>query len=393
MAQRNRLNVKQIAALKKPGVYADGGGLYVRVRAKSLTRSWLYIYTLNGKRHEIGLGSLYDFDLAKARAKATELRSMLLEGRDPAEERKRKVVAAKPKPAFGPFAMQLIDGIETGFRNEKHRAQWRSSINTYAASILDRPIDTIAVDDMLRILKPIWLAKHETATRVRQRIERILDAATVQGWRSGDNPARLKGNLDLLLPRRPKGEDSHHAALPFDELPDFIIKLNKQAGIAADALKFLILTAARTDEVLGMTWQEVDWEQNIWSVPPGRMKAGRQHDVPLSDTAMAILRSIKPKVAEPDAFVFTSKGGRPLSNMAMAQLLKRMDIKVTVHGFRSTFRDWAGETTGFAREDIEMALAHTIANKTERAYRRGNALAKRREVMAAWAAFGILGLK
>ena len=373
MAQRNRLNVKQITALKEPGVYADGGGLYVRVRAKSLTRSWLYIYTLNGKRHEIGLGSLYDFDLAKARAKATELRSMLLEGLDPAEKRKRNVVAAKPKPAFGPFAMQLIDGIETGFRNEKHRAQWRLSINTYAASILDRPIDTIVVDDLLRILKPIWLAKHETATRVRERMERILDAATVQGLRSGDNPARLKGNLDLLLPRRLKGEDSHHAALPFAELPDFIVKLNKQAGVAADALKFLILTAARTGEVLGMMWQEVDWEQKIWSVPSDRMKAGRQHDVPLSDAAIAILRAIKPKVAAPDAFVFTSKGGRPLSNMAMAQLLKRMDVKVTVHGFRSTFSDWAGETTDFAREDIEMALAHIIKNKTERAYRRGNA--------------------
>ena len=218
-------------------------------------------------------------------------------------------------------------------------------------------------------------------------MERILDAATVQGLRTGDNPARLKGNLDLLLPRRPKGEDAHHAALPFSDLPDFTVKLNKQAGVAADALKFLILTAARTGEVLGMMWQEIDWKQKIWTVPADRMKAGRQHDVPLSDAAMNVLQANKPKVAAPDGFVFTSKGGRPLSNMAMAQLLKRMDIKVTVHGFRSTFRDWAGETTDYAREDIEMALAHTIKNKTERAYRRGNALAKRRDIMVAWAEF------
>lgn len=386
MHLRNKLNVKKIASLTDPKVYSDGGGLYLRVR-KSGTKSWLFIYMLSGNRGEIGLGSALDVSLADARKKAEELRSVLLSGRDPALVRKHAKLQARPKPTFGKFADELIDSIETGFRNEKHRKQWRSTITTYAEPILAKPVDEVDTTDVLALLQPIWLEKSETASRVRQRIERILDAATVRGYRSGDNPARFKGNLEFLLPRRSKGEDQHHTAMRFVDMPTFMAELAKRRALAARALEFSILTAARTGEVLGMQWQELDTENRLWTVPAERMKSDRAHQVPLSGSAIALLEGLRTPKCGPREKVFRNEKGHSLSNMAMLTLLRRMDVPVTVHGFRSSFRDWAGETTGYEREVIEMALAHTITSKAERAYRRGNALEKRRGLMDEWAGF------
>lgn len=391
MHLRNKLNVKQIAALSNPGVYSDGGGLYMRVR-KTGTRSWLYIGMINGKRREIGLGSVLDVNLSEAREKAREHRTALLAGLDPLEEKRKIVIEAKPKLTFGEVADDLLASIEGSFKNEVHRKQWRSSINRYAESILATPVSDVTSEDILKLLKPIWQTKRETATRVRQRIEKILDAAAVRGLRSGDNPARYKGHLEFLLPSKRPTEIKHHKALPFTELPLFMTKLQKRPATAARALEFSIMTAARTGEIRGAIWDEIDFNKQVWTIPGERMKAGQTHEVPLNDRAMAILRDICESIVEPNGLIFINQRGDILSNMAMAQLLKRMEYKITVHGFRSTFRDWAGETTDFAREDIEMALAHTIQSKTERAYRRGNALDKRREVMKAWGKFAVSGL-
>ncbi|ODP37108.1 tyrosine-type recombinase/integrase [Sphingomonas turrisvirgatae] len=384
MRVRNKLNVKQIATLTKVGVHSDGGGLYLRVRTTG-SRSWLFVYTLHGKRREMGLGSDLDVSLAKAREKAAEARAMVLEGQDPQAERLRAKVAAQPVLTFGKFAIDWLDAIESGFANAKHRQQWRNTLTTYAAPLFPLPITDVTTAAVLEVLKPIWLTKAETASRVRGRIERVLDAAKVKGLRTGENPARGKGHLDLLLPKRPKTEVKHHAALPFREMADFMVELRKRPAMAARALEFTILTAARSGETRGMTWDEVDLEARLWTVPGTRMKAGQTHQVPLSDGAVAILEAVKPAKVKPETLVFPAQRGGAMSDMALSQLLKRMNRgDITVHGFRSTFRDWAGELTQFGREEIEMALAHTIESAVERAYRRGRAVDKRRELMSDW---------
>lgn len=387
MHLRGRLHVRQLPTLLKPGVYADGGGLYLRVRPSG-TRSWIFICMIKGRRREMGLGSLFDVPLSKAREKAAEARTAFLDGRDLIAER-----AAAPAPeadpvTFGAFSEDLIDDIQEGFRNEKHRKQWRSTLQTHAAPLLERPLAAIDTNAIVEVLKPIWLAKPETASRVRGRIERVLDAAKAKGHRKGENPARWRGHLDLLLPRRPKTSANHHAALAFADIGDFMRGVAERTAMAARALEFTILTAARSGETLGMTWGEVDLDRALWTVPAERMKAGVEHQVPLSARAIAILKGVRPKRARGAEFVFRSEAGRKLSNMSMTMLLRRMGRgDITVHGFRSTFRDWAGETTSFAREVVEMALAHTIESKAERAYRRGRSLEKRRELMEAWAVY------
>lgn len=387
MHVRNKFNVKQIATLTAPGIYSDGGGLYLRVRPTG-SRSWLYVCMVKGKRRELGLGSVHDISLATAREKAAEAREHFLNGRDPVAERARALVTQRPVATFGKFAEQYLDDIEDGFRNDKHRKQWRSTLRTYAKPILDTPVPDVTAEDVLGLLMPIWLKMPETASRVRGRIERVLNAAKAKGLRHGENPARWRGHLELLLPRRQKTETKHHAALPFDQAASFIGDLRKRTATAARALEFTILTAARSGETIGMTWGEIDLAERVWTVPGERMKAGATHQVPLSDAAMAVLTAVKPIDATAGQLVFTNNGRRRLSNMAMAMLLRRMDYNgITVHGFRSTFRDWAGEKTTFARKDIEMALAHTIESATERAYRRGRALEKRRELMTAWAQY------
>lgn len=383
---RNKLSARQVATLTEPNIYSDGGGLYLRIRASG--RSWFFIGTLHGKRIELGLGSALDVTLAKARERAAQIRTMLLDGIDPRVERAKAKVAAKPVVTFGHFAMGLVVDIEDGFRNPKHRQQWRSTLKTYAKPLFEVPIHEVTTEQILAVLQPIWLSKAETASRLRGRIERILDAAKVKGLRTGENPARGRGHLDLLLPKRSKASVKHHAALPFAQIAAFMTDLGERPAVAARALEFTILTAARSGEARGMTWGEVNLEDKLWTVPASRMKAQVQHEVPLSDAALAVLTAVKEDGLKPTDFVFPAPRGGSLSDMALSQLLKRMERKdITVHGFRSTFRDWAGETTRFGREEVEMALAHTVASAVERAYRRGRALEKRRELMAAWATY------
>jgi integrase len=375
---RNKLNVKQVAALSKIGVYSDGGGLYLRVRNSG--RSWFYIGMLYGKRIEMGLGSVLDISLAKARERASDIRGLLLDGKDP------RVVRSNAKVTFGAFAMAFLGDIEAGFKNPKHRQQWHNTLGTYAKPLYDVPIGEVTTEHVLAVLQPIWLSKPETASRLRGRIERILDAAKAKKLRTGENPAQGRGHLDLLLPKRDKSLVKHHAALPFVEIAAFMADLRVRPAVAARALEFTILTAARSGETRGMTWSEVDLEARLWTVPAKRMKAGAEHQVPLSDAAVVILSAQKQPDSKPGDFVFSAPRGGAFSDMALAQLLKRMGrLNITVHGFRSAFRDWAGDKTQFGREEVEMALAHTVASAVERAYRRGRALEKRRELMAAWA--------
>ncbi|KRB80599.1 hypothetical protein ASE00_16255 [Sphingomonas sp. Root710] len=401
MPARNKMNVKLIAKLKTPGVYSDGGGLYLRIRPSlakkkpdadvdpdpAVAKSWLFIYGGRGKRIELGLGSYSDISLAKAREKAAAMRELVLEGQDPRGARPRPAQAAEPPVTFGKFAMEWLDDIEDGYSNRKHRLQWRSTIKTYAKALMEKPIADIRPEDVVEVLQPIWLTKTETAGRVRGRIERIIDAAKAKGVYQGENPARMRGNLDHLLPKRTKVEVKHHAALPYKAVPAFMKALADRQGIAAKALAFTVLTAARSGETRGLTWGEIDLEAKLWTVPAERMKARAMHQVPLTAPALAILEIIRPEKADPGQLVFPAPRGGMLSDMTMTAVLKRMKVPVTTHGFRSSFRDWAGDETQHDRESIELSLAHMPPSATERAYRRSQALAKRRELMNDWAAY------
>lgn len=383
---RNKLNVKQVAAFSGPGLHSDGGGLYLRIRKSG--RSWFYIGAISGKRIELGLGPAVDISLARAREKAAAIRAMILDGIDPREARKPKQSAPKPKATFGAFALKFLDSVEDGFKNPKHRQQWRNTLTTYAEPMFDLPIENVTTEHVLEVLQPIWLTKPETASRLRGRIERVLDAAKARGLRGGENPARRRGNLDLLLSKRAKGTVRHHPALPFIQVANFMAELRQRDTVTAKALEFVILTAARSGEVRGATWGEIDLEAKVWTVPATRMKAAALHEVPLSEDALVVLQSMRFDDPGPTDFVFPAPRGGHLSDMALTQLLKRMGrTAITVHGFRSTFRDWAGEVTQFEREVVEMALAHTVGSAVEMAYRRGRALEKRRDLMAAWSAY------
>jgi integrase len=404
MARRfsNKLVAKQVATICKPGKHSDGNGLYLLVKPNG-NRSWVLILIGNGQRREMGLGGADAVSLAKARKLAAEAKAAFEEGRDPIAERALArpvppepvavtLPGPKPKPpastiTFWKFADTFIDEIEDGFRNDKHRKQWRATLKTHAAKLRDVDVARVDTNDVLGVLKPIWLKLPETARRVRGRIERVLDAARVAGHRTGENPARWKGHLELMLPKQRKSK-RHHAAMAYADLPDFYQRLMRRAATAARALEFTILTAARTGEVIGMTWGEVDFDKKLWTIPALRMKAEAEHRVPLTDRAIAILQAIKPRSATADQHVFPAQRGGKLSNMAMSMLLRRMGLAdITVHGFRSSFRDWAGEVTNFDREIAEMALAHTVGNKAEQAYRHGRALTKRRMLMEAWTGY------
>ncbi len=289
---------------------------------------------------------------------------------------------------FGQFADEFIEEIAPGFSNEKHIYQWRATVQTYAASLRDKPVAEIGTDDVLAVLRPIWLTKQETASRLRGRIERILDAASAKKLRAGENPARWRGNLKSLLPDPKLATQEHLAAMPYGEVNQFMAELRDREAASARALEFVILTAARTGEVIGATWDEIDLDQRLWTVPKERMKARIEHRVPLSDRALEILLDMKSGDDNSTGSVFPGqRRDRPLSQMAMLMLLRRMKVAVTAHGFRSTFRDWAGDCTDFPRDVAEAALAHRLVDKTEAAYRRGTALEKRRDLMEAWAAF------
>jgi integrase len=387
----NRLTDRRVRTVKKPGRHADGGGLYLVVDQSGAKR-WVFMSWRRGRQIEIGLGGLVSVSLAMARERAFECRATVAAGGNPLEARK----AARSIPTFGDMADQVIAAMSPSWRNEKHHAQWGMTLHNYAAPLRGKRVDAITTDDVLAVLRPIWTAKSETASRLRGRIEKVLDAAKAKGHRSGENPARWRGHLDHLLPRRQKLSRRHLPAMPWREVPAFIERLRARPSVAGLACEFSVLTAARRGEILrskregkiqGMRWEEVDLKTKIWTVPAIRMKAGRPHRVPLSQRAIQILHEVE-KLGSSE-FIFPSQQRRkPLSEGAIVALLRRMKVEnVTPHGFRSSFRDWAGECTGFSRETAEAALAHVVGDKVEQAYRRGDALEKRRELMEAWAWF------
>lgn len=384
----NRLKPLQIERTRKPGRFSDGGGLYLAV-SKAETKAWAFLYMRDGRRRELGLGALQDVPVTVAREKAAALRAVLDKGGDPQVERDRQRAASAPPITFKKAAEDYIADNRAGWRNVKHAGQWTATLATYAYPELGSlAVSAVDVPDVLKVLKPIWATKPETASRVRGRIEAVLDYAKVQKWRSGDNPARWKGTLDHLLPARNKVRRvEHHDAMPYAAVPAFMTALAGQEGVAARALRFAILTAARTGEVIGARWPETDSDGAVWTVPAGRMKAGREHRAPLSAPALDILRDM-PRVS--DHMFPGIKRGEPLSNMAMLMLLRRMKVKdATVHGFRSAFRDWAADQTGFPREVIEAALAHANGDKVEAAYLRTDHFEKRRLLMEEWGRFCI----
>jgi len=375
-------NINKLSALKVKGALApkrhsDGGGLYLSV-SKTGTKSWVFMW-VDGKRTEMGLGPYPAISLADARTKAEECRRHVAQGKNPKSERDRLT-----EKTFGECALEYIEVKRPGWRNPKSQAQWKSSLTTYCTNIWDRPVSTIELADVLSALQPIWNEIGETAKRVRGRIENILDYAKTKGWRQGENPARWKGSLENILPKQQKLQRGRMASMPYVEVPEFIAKLQTSEAMSARALEFLILTAGRSGEVRGATWDEIDIEAKIWTILAERMKAGTEHRVPLSDRAIEILKPLKE--AQVSEYVFPGhKLNRALSDMTLTKLLKRWKIeKTTVHGFRSSFRDWCGEENEFDRESVELSLAHKIGNAAEQAYRRRDSLEKRRKIMDAW---------
>jgi len=389
-----KLTALAISRLVTKGYYGDGDGLWLQVTASG-ARSWVYRYRAGGRTREMGLGSAKVVSLARAREKAGAAARQRADGIDPLEHRqmiRRTAEIARARlVTFRSAAESYIAGKSGAWRNDKHRAQWASTLETYVyPTIGSFPVQEIDTGLVLKVLEPIWTSKPETASRVRGRIEVILDAAKVRGQRDGENPARWRGHLDKLLTPKSKLQSvRHHPALPFVELPGFMRQLESASGAASLALRFAILTAARTSEVIGARWSEVDMANGIWTVPAGRMKAGREHRIPLSAPAKALLAACNPKEVSPDDFCFAGGSpGRGLSNMAMLKVLMRLKrADLTVHGFRSTFRDWAAETTQHPGEVVEMALAHIVSSKVEAAYRRGDLMEKRRRLMEDWSQF------
>ena len=383
---REKLTAKTVENAKKPGRYNDGGNLVLQV-GKTGNKSWAFIYMRDGRSHQLGLGSAQDRTLKEARVKAAEYRKLLLDGGDPLEH--RRVLRRATGETFKQCAERCVEAHKAGWNNDKSEAQWRSSLEAYVYPHFGpSPVQAVTTADVLAVLQPIWTSKPETANRVRKRIERVLDYASALKLRQGENPARWRGNLDHLLPTQAKVRRvKHHAALPYADLSAFMAELKPQNGTAAQALEFAILTAARTGEVLGASWSELDLDEGVWTIPAERMKAQREHRVPLSASAVSLLKAL-PRDTKSNLVFVGSQPGKPLSNMAMLALLKRMKRKdLTTHGFRSTFRDWAAETTGYPGDVVEMALAHTVGNKVEAAYRRGDLFDKRRRLMDDWATY------
>ncbi len=378
----------------KPGRHADGGGLHLLVK-ESGARSWVYRFMLSGKSRDIGLGTAGPdgISLADARNARDALRLKVKVGIDPLEERQREAAQALAAAqaaqvagiTFKAVAENYIGANEDSWRNNKHRQQWKNTLATYVYPVIgELPVAEVGTAHVLQILEPIWKAKAETASRVRGRMETILDAAKARGYRDGENPARWRGHIAQILPVRSRLTRGHHKAMLYDAIPAFVGALHEREAVAALALEFTILTAARTGEVIGAKWDEVDLDKAIWTIPASRMKAGKEHRVPLSPRAVGILKSTQELRKE---WLFPAIKGGNLSGMAMSMLLRRMKTDVTVHGFRSSFRDWSAECTGYALEVAEMALAHTIESKVERAYRRGDLFDKRRRLMDDWATY------
>lgn len=388
----NRLTALFVSKATKPGLYCDGGGLNLQVGPTG-GKAWLYRYMLNGKPANMGLGPTHTVSLADARQKALECRKLLHESKDPKAERDAAIAASRVANArvmtFRQCAEAYIKVHRHAWKSEKHVSQWENTLRDYAYPILgDLPVSAIDTDLVVKCLAPIWTEKTETATRVRGRMESIIDWATSSNYRQGENPARWRGHLKNLLAAPSKvAPVVHHPALPFDQISDFMKSLRALDGISPLALEFAILTAARTNEVIGATWNEIDTDKALWTVPAKRMKAGREHRVHLSTRALEIVELMREK--KQSDFVFPGmRESKPLSTMALLMTLRRMNRSdLTAHGFRSTFREWVSEVSSYPGELAEMALAHVVPDKTEAAYRRGDMLQKRRQAMEDWARY------
>lgn len=382
----------EVKRLTVPGLHAVGGvaGLYLQVLPTG-ARTWVLRARIGGKRRDMGLGGYPDVTLALAREKAREARLRIDAGVDPIAERAaaRSALAAQrgAEMTFDDCARRFIEAKAAEWRNDKHRKQWAATLETYASPIIGKlAVRDVSLAHVVKILEPVWTTKTETASRVRGRIESVLDWATVRGFRKGDNPARWKGCLDKVLAKPGKvAKVEHHAALPIDQVPAFMRELRERHGIAARALEVLILTAARSGEIRGATWNEIDLQAKVWTVPAGRMKAGKEHRVPLPDRVVEIIKAL-PRIEGTD-LVFPAPRGGMLSDMTMTAVMRRMKVDAVPHGFRSSFRDWAAERTAYPHEMAEAALAHVISNKTERAYRRSDLFDKRRRMMEDWSKF------
>jgi integrase len=391
MRNIHRLSAVKVVSLKRPGYYADGGNLYLRI-APGGTKGWIFRFTIQGRTRDAGLGTFPAVSLGRAREEAQRWRELVAAGADPIEARKEKreaaLIAAARAVTFEQSAHAFIESHEAGWKCDKHRFEWRSTLARYAHPVIG-PLPVQAVDTalVLKVLEPIWTKKPETASRVRGRIEAVLNWAKVRGYREGENPAQWRGHLDQLLPgKRKVRQVTHHAAMPYRDIGTLMAKLRSDVTPSARLLEFLILTATRVSETLGARWDEVDFGQRMWTISAGRMKAGREHRVPLSVRAIAILKHMAE--FRRNEFVFPgAKQGRPLTRNVLVTLFQRLELKVTSHGFRSSFRDWAAEATNFPREAAELALAHAVGDSVERAYQRGDLLEKRRKLMEAWAAY------
>ncbi|WP_454834189.1 tyrosine-type recombinase/integrase [Pseudomonas lini] len=391
-----KLNPKQVDNVTEAGTYEDGEGLRLVVKASG-KKSWVLRFQLAGKRREMGLGGFPDVTLKEARSKAVDQRKLLQQKIDPLTERdatrlaQQKAEQAQKAKAitFKSVTLDYIAAHRAGWKNAKHAQQWENTLTTYAFPILENlNTEDVTTEHVLQVLTPIWQSKSETASRVRNRIEMVLDAAKARGLREGENPARWRGHLDKLLPPRSKVKVVvHHPALPWAEIPAFMKEIAKHDDLSYKAMQLTILTACRTNEVLGSTWTEFDLEKKVWRIPPHRMKAAKEHRVPLSDAALSVLKGLAQ--IRSDSYVFPgAREGRPLSNMSMLMALRRMKREdLTMHGFRSTFRDWAAESTNYPREVCEQALAHVRQDKAEAAYFRGDLFEKRLAMMRDWASF------
>jgi len=389
MSQR-ALTATQVTALKDDGVYWVAPSLYLQIRPQG-TRSWLFRYSRSGANQWMGIGAFADKPLSEARDEAAMLRVQVRRGGDPMAERQKTASIEKPRnkatvPTFGHCADEYIKAHRDGWKNAKHLEQWESTLRTYAGPVIGKkPVDRVTVEDVLKILQPIWTSKPETATRLRGRIEKVLGWATAMKFRTGDNPAAWSGALSHLLPAISKVRKiEHHKAVPYPDLPTLMKELQTNHTTTAKALMFTILTASRTGETTGAVWSEIDLDAKLWVLPAERMKANREHRVPLSDAAVKLLKEL-PREAR---HVFPGMRKNGLSNMAMLMLLRGLrGPGVTVHGFRSAFSTWAREQTDYPREIVEACLAHASGDAVELAYRRTDFLDKRRELMELWAKF------
>lgn len=385
------LSARAVAALRTEGRHAVGGAPGLHLRVSSGHRGWVLRILVGSHRRDIGLGPFPEVGVAEAREKAREIHRQVRQGNAPLTPKRVQQHALQASEAankkFDWCVTEFINAKADEWKNAKHRQQWENTLKVYVSPHMGTmPVRDIDLPHVLLCLEPIWKTKNETASRLRGRIESVLDWAAVRKYRSGDNPARWKGHLDKVLPAPTKIQKvQHHRAVPIDEMPMFMTDLRGKMGTAARALEFTILTAGRSGEVRGARWSELDMEAKIWTVPAGRMKAGREHRVPLSETAARLIQAL-PRVKETD-LVFPGMKDKALSDMSLIAVMRRMEVDAVPHGFRSTFRDWVGDRTTYPRDLAEMALAHVIENKTEEAYRRSDALERRREMMSTWARF------